>query len=114
MMEYLRNEDQYKDIIQKLEDPNQGNEVKVSERKYRIKQGCLKIHEDRQATTYNYWRTIVPNVQEIKLQLLKELHAVPYAGHPVYTRTLELTKQFFYWVNMTTEVREFVLDCPVC
>ena len=48
------------------------------------------------------------------MQLLREIHAVPYAGHPGYTRTLEVTKQFFYWVNMTTEVRQFVLDCPVC
>ena len=39
---------------------------------------------------------------------------MPYAGHPGYTRTLEVTKQFFYWNNMTVEVRQFVLDCPVC
>ena len=56
----------------------------------------------------------MPNNQEIKIQLLRELHTVPYAGHPGYTRTLEVTRQFFYWVNMTTEVRQFVLDCPVC
>ena len=114
MMTELRSEDQYSDIIQMLEDPNQTNEVQKKEKKYRIRQGILKVHEERQPTMYQYWRTVVPNVQEIKLQLLRELHAVPYAGHPGYTRTLEIVKQFFYWVNMTTEVRNFVLDCPVC
>ena len=114
MMIELRNEDQYADIINKLEDPNEMNEVQINDKCYRIKQGTLKVHEQRQAETNNYWRTVVPNVQDIKLQLLREIHAVPYAGHPGYTRTLEVTKQFFFWVNMTTEVRQFVLDCPVC
>ena len=55
MMEYLREEHQYKDIIQKLEDPNQENEVKVSDRVFRIKQGILKLHETRQPESYSYW-----------------------------------------------------------
>ena len=114
MMAELRNEEQYSDIIQKLEDPNQTNEVQVNDRTYRIKQRILKIHEQRQSDQCDYWRTVVPNNQDIKMQLLREIHAVPYAGHPGYTRTLEITKQFFYWTNMTTEVRNFVLDCPVC
>ena len=114
MMAELRDEEQYSDIIQKLEDPNQMNEVQVNDRTYRIKQRILKIHEQRQNDQCNYWRTVVPNNQDIKMQLLREIHAVPYAGHPGYTRTLEITKQFFYWTNMTTEVRNFVLDCPVC
>ena len=114
MMRELRNEDQYADILQTLEDPNEMNEVQVNDKCYRIKQGTLKVHIQQQPETWNYWRTVVPNNQDIKMQLLRELHAVPYAGHPGYTRTLEVTRQFFYWVNMTTEVRQFVLDCPVC
>ena len=74
----------------------------------------LKIHVAQQAEQFSYWRTVVPNSQDIKMQLLREIHAVPYAGHPGFTRTLEVAKQFFYWANMTTEVRQFVLDCPVC
>ena len=46
--------------------------------------------------------------------ILHELHYVPYSGHPGFTRTLELAKQFFYWRHMSPDVREFVLDCPVC
>ena len=72
------------------------------------------IHEDNQANDYNYWRTIVPDNQEVKIELLREIHCVPYAGHPGFTRTLEITRRFFYWVHMTQEVRQFVLDCPVC
>ena len=100
MMRELRNEDQYADILQTLEDPNEMNEVQVNDKCYRIKQGTLKVHIQQQPETWNYWQTVVPNNQDIKLQLLWELHAVPYAEHPGYTRTLEVTRQFFYWVNM--------------
>ena len=41
MMAELRDEEQYSDIIQKLEDPNQMNEVQVNDRTYRIKQRML-------------------------------------------------------------------------
>ena len=54
MMTELRNDDQYGQIIQRLEDPNDVNEVQMNDKKYRVKQGSLKMHEDRQATTYNY------------------------------------------------------------
>ena len=46
--------------------------------------------------------------------ILRELHCVPYAGHPGFIRTLQIVKQFFYWMDMTADVREFVLDCLVC
>ena len=46
--------------------------------------------------------------------ILHELHYVPYSGHPAFTRTLELAKQLFYWKHMSPDVRNFVLDCPVC
>ena len=50
----LRNDDQYALIIQKPEDPNEGNEVQVSKKCYRIKQGMLKVHEGWQPETWNY------------------------------------------------------------
>ena len=56
----------------------------------------------------------MPDDQEVKMKLLQEIHCVPYAGHPGFTRTLEITRRFFYWSHMTPEVRQFVLDCPVC
>ena len=114
MMAKLRAEDQYSKIIERIEDPTDVNQVQINDKTYRMKQGTLKVHEERQSTTFNYWRGVVPNDQDIKTQLLREIHAVPYAGQQGYTRTLEVTKQFFYWVNMTTEVRQFVLDCPLC
>ena len=46
--------------------------------------------------------------------ILHEFHCVPYVGHPGFMRILQIFKQFFYWMHMTADVCEFVLDCPVC
>ena len=110
----LKEDDQYRNLIQKLEDAEHPNEIRVNYQIFRIKQGTLKVHEKSQPNAANYWRTVVPNEISIKQMILRELHCVPYAGHPGFIRTLQIVKQFFYWTHMTADVREFVLDCPVC
>ena len=110
----LTNDAQYSEIIQKLQDPEQANEVRVNNQTYRIKSGTLKVHEEAQDTMANYWRTVVPNDIDLKRMILHELHYIPYSGHPRFTRTLKVAKQFFYWKHMSPDVPDFVLDCPVC
>ena len=114
MMQLLQNEEMYADILQQLQDPTQGNEFRKNDEVYRMKRGTLMIQEENQASDYSYWRTKVPDNQEVKIELLREIHCVPYVGHPSFTRALEVTRRFFYWVHMTQEVRQFVLDCPLC
>ena len=111
--EILQDED-YIDIIQELQDPDQTNEVARQQSVYRIRNGILKIHEQKQDLKCQYWRIVVPANQDLKLKILKELHCVPYSGHPGYARTLEVAKQSFYWRHMYQDVRDFVTDCPVC
>ena len=112
MMQFLRAGAPYEEMIQTLEDPEQPNEIQISDRVYRIKHGILKVHEKDQKMTATFWRTVIPNEVEVKRMILKELHCVPYSGHPGFTRTLEMVKQFFYWKHMSPDVRDFVLDCP--
>ena len=86
----------YIDIFEKLQDPQQTNEVTERSCKYTIKRGILKVHEEQQSTTYEYWRTVIPNNTELKKIVLRELHCVPYAGHPGFARTLEVVRTSFY------------------
>ena len=95
----LADED-YIDILEKLQDPQQTNEVIERSRKYTIKRGILKVHEEQQSTTYEYWRTVLPNDTALKKTVLRELHCVPYAGHPGFARTLEVVRTSFYWKHM--------------
>ena len=53
MMRECRNEDQYATIfLQTLEDLNEMNEVQVSNKSYRIKQGTPKVHVQQQPETW--------------------------------------------------------------
>ena len=115
IMQYLMNEDPYADILQQFQQDRQCREITRQNKTYRLKRGSLVIHDSNQTEGNEaYWKVVIPDKQEIKTQLLKEIHCVPYSGHPGFTRTLEVTRRFFYWSHMVQEVRQFVLDCPVC
>ena len=58
-----------------LQDPTQANEMRKNDKVYRIRRGMLMIHEDNQANDYSYWRTIVPDNEEVKIELLKRFTA---------------------------------------
>ena len=94
----MSEDDEYEAIVQKLHHSVEPNEVQdQSQRKFRIKEGVLKVHQEEQNTAYSYWRIVIPDQQDIKMQILKEIHYVPYSRHLGYTRTLELAKRNFYW-----------------
>jgi hypothetical protein len=42
-------------------------------------------------------RVYIPNVQELKLAILKEMHNVTYAGHPRYQKTVAAVKSHYFW-----------------
>ena len=88
----LKEDDQYRDLIQNLEDIAYPNEISVNDQVFRIKVGNLKVHEKNQPNAANYWRTVVPNEISIKQMILRELHWAPYAGHPGFIRTLQIVK----------------------
>ena len=113
-MQQLMSEDPYAQMIDQFSTDPECRELIRHTKKYRLKNGSLCVHEEDQDSNQQYWRIIVPDNQEIKTSVLKEIHCVPYAGHPGYVRTLEIVKRHFYWSHMTPEVRSFVLDCPVC
>lgn len=57
---------------------------------------------------------MIPSDQAINGTIMQKVHAVPYAGHLGYQRTLKQIQRIFYWPNLTLEVRDFVLGCGIC
>ena len=102
-MQKLMSEDPYAQILQQFSDDPTCREQIRQGRKFRLKSGSLCLYEENQESGQRYWRIIVPDDQDIKTSILKELHCVPFAGHPGYTRTLQMAKRFFYWSHMTPE-----------
>jgi hypothetical protein len=60
--------------------------------------GKYKFGADR---TLLYKKIIyVPNVQELKIMILKEMHNVPYARHPGYQKTVAAVKRHYFCPGM--------------
>jgi hypothetical protein len=56
----------------------------------------------------------VPNSQELKNLILREMHNVPYVGHPGYQKTIAAVKSQYYWPGMKKEVVEYIAKCLEC
>jgi hypothetical protein len=59
-------------------------------------------------------KLLVPNDTDIKESILKMCHDFKLAGHLGTAKTAELVKRYFYWNNIDSAVREYVLSCPYC
>ena len=82
--------------------------------KYRRRNGLLCIHQEDQSEDVEYWRVVIPDDSDCKNKILRELHSVPYSGHPGVQRTLARVRRGFYWKGQTRDVRIFVESSPVC
>jgi hypothetical protein len=56
----------------------------------------------------------VPNVQELRFLILKEMHKVTYVGHPGYQKTVEAVKSHYFWLGMKREIVECIARCMEC
>jgi hypothetical protein len=53
----------------------------------------------------------VPNSQELKNMVLREMHNVPYVGHPGYQKIISVVKSQYFWPGMNKEVDEYINRC---
>jgi transposase InsO family protein len=59
-------------------------------------------------------KVYVPNSFELRSEILKEMHNVPYARHPgYYKRNLAVQRQY-YWTSMKREIADFFAKCLEC
>jgi hypothetical protein len=89
---------QYKDLVAKLQ---QGNlQQKIEE--YKLDNDEIIMYR---GIIY------VPNSQELKNMILREMHNVPYVGHPGYQKTITAIKSQYYWPGMKKEIVDFIARC---
>ena len=53
--------------------------------------------------------TCVPNSHELRSTILKEIHNVPYVGHPKYHKIVLVAKSQYYWPGMKQEIVEYIV-----
>jgi hypothetical protein len=56
----------------------------------------------------------VPNSHELRSTIFKEMHNVPYLGHPTYHKIVATVKSQYYWLGMKKEIVEYISKCLEC
>jgi len=56
----------------------------------------------------------VPNCEECRLAIMRELHDSVAAGHPGPQRTLHLVQRWFYWHGMAKYITTYASHCASC
>jgi hypothetical protein len=56
----------------------------------------------------------IPDLAELKLTVLGEVHKKEYSGHPGYQKTITTLRKLFYWPNMKGKTIEYLARCQDC
>ncbi|XP_068329661.1 uncharacterized protein [Pyrus communis] len=59
-------------------------------------------------------RMYVPNNDELKKEILDEVHISAYAMHPGGTKMYHTIRPFYCWPGMKREIAEYVSRCAIC
>ncbi|KAJ8758508.1 hypothetical protein K2173_000229 [Erythroxylum novogranatense] len=85
---------------------------KLREEVQRGKEFGMVLSDDRLLTVRN--RLCIPDVKEVKNEILDEAHNAPYAMHPGNTRMYRDLREHFWWRGMKKDVAEYVSKYLVC
>ena len=59
-------------------------------------------------------RLCIPDVEELRKQIMNEAHTSSYVMHPGSTKMYQNLKLFYWWPTMKKDVAEFVVKCLTC
>jgi hypothetical protein len=59
-------------------------------------------------------KVYVPNYAKLKSAILKQMHNVPYAGHPGYQKIVLVVKSQHYCPRMKREIAYYIAKCLEC
>ena len=74
----------------------------------------LVVHDQNQDAELDFWRIVVPEKEEIKEKIVRELHSIPYSAHPGIHQAMARVRRSFFWKGILGDIRQFVENCPVC
>ena len=96
------NSDKEYQILKEKTAKNEQNQVKTN---FILNKQGLLLHKNR---------LDIPNIAEIKLTVMNELHKWPYSGHPGYQKMITMIRKDLFWPNMKKEAKEYLARCIEC
>ena len=91
----------------------------------KIKEATLKLLESEVFTISKDWKEedgvimkdkqiYIPDKEDLQLQVVKLYHDTPVAGHPGYEKMIELLQRTYFWLGMTSFVKDYISRCDKC
>ena len=59
-------------------------------------------------------RMCVPEIDELKREIMEEAHSSAYAMHPGITKIYHTLREHYWWKSMKKEIADFVSRCLTC
>ena len=59
-------------------------------------------------------RLCVPDVGDVRKEIMEEAHSSAYAMHPGSTKMYHTLKEHYWWKGMKRDIAEFVFRCLTC
>jgi hypothetical protein len=87
IIEVAKSDLQYKELMEKLQRANFQQQIED----YKLENNEILIYK---GIIY------LPNSHELKNLILREMHNIPYVGHPGYQKTIASIKRKYYWTGM--------------
>jgi hypothetical protein len=92
---------QYRDLVAKIQQGKMPQKVE----NYKLETDGTLMYKNK---------IYVPNVQDLKLMILNEMHNVPYVRHLGYLKTMAAIKSHYFWPSMKKEIAEYIAKCMEC
>jgi hypothetical protein len=74
-------------------------------KEYQIKEDGLLMHKNR---------ICVPSSRQFRNLVLKEMHNVPYVGHPGYQKIIAAVRSHLFFTGMKKDVVDYIVRCIEC
>ena len=69
--------------------------------------------EDDGLLTYKN-KMYIPNVVDLRIIVMDEIHQAPYYVHPGYQKTNATARKQYFWLGMKKDVAEYISKCTKC
>ena len=68
----------------------------------------------KEGLLYKEDRLWVPDLDHLRLDVIRQVHDQIAVGHPGYARTFRLINQCYYWPRMDRTIKRYVQNCHPC